>query len=75
MTNLELYITAYMRNISSFVNRKRLVFLFKRIVKCQDIDYIENNYCPRESVNCGGMCDACWQDYANRVRRGGKPEL
>lgn len=48
MTTSELYITAYMRNISSFVNRKRLVFLFKRIVKCQDIDYIENNYCPRE---------------------------
>ena len=75
MTNLELYITAYMRNISSFVNRKRLVFLFKRIVKCQDINHIENNYCPRESVNCGGMCDACWQDYSNRVRREGEPEL
>lgn len=75
MTNSELYITAYMRNMSSFVNRKRLVFLFKRIVKCQYINYIENNYCPRESVNCGGMCDACWQDYANRVRRGGEPEL
>ena len=75
MTNLELYITAYMRNISSFVDRKRLVFLFKRIVECQDINHIENNHCPRESVNCGGMCDACWQDYANRVRRGGEPEL
>lgn len=75
MTNSELYITAYMRNMSSFVNRKRLVFLFKRIVKCQDINYIENNYCPRECINCGGMCDACWQDYSNRVRRGGLPVL
>lgn len=75
MTNSELYMTAYMRNISSFVNRKRLVFLFKRIVKCQDIDYIKNNYCPRESVNCCGMCYACWRDYSNRVRRGGEPEL
>lgn len=75
MTNLEVYITAYMRNISSFVNRKRLVFLFKKIAKCQDLDYIENNLCPRDSVTCGGMCYECWQDYSIRVRRGGEPEL
>lgn len=75
MTNSELYITAYMRNISGFVNRKRLVFLFKRIVEWQDINHIENNYCPRESVNCGGMCHACWQDYSNRVKKGGLPVL
>lgn len=75
MTNSELYITAYMRNISNFVNRKRFVFLFKRIIKCQDINYIENNYCPRDSVTCGGMCYECWQDYSIRVRRGGEPEL
>lgn len=75
MTNLELYITAYMRYISSFVNRKRLVFYFEKIAKCQDLDHIENNLCPRDSVGCGGMCYACWQDYSNRVRRGGEPEL
>ena len=75
MTNLELYITAYMRNISSSVNRKRLVLLFKRIAKCQDINYIENSYCPRDCVTCGGMCYECWQDYSIRVRRGGEPEL
>lgn len=75
MTNLEVYITAYMRNISSFVNRKRLVFLFKKIAKCQDLDYIENNFCPRDSVTCSGMCYECWQYYSIRVRRGGEPEL
>ena len=75
MTNLEVYITAYMRNISSFVNRKGLVFLFKKIARCRDLDYIENNFCPRDSANCSDMCYECWQDYSIRVRRGGEPEL
>ena len=75
MTNSEVYITAYMRKISSFTNRERLVLFFKKIVKCQDINRIVSNYCPRESVNCSGTCYECWQDYSNRVRRGGEPEL
>jgi hypothetical protein len=76
MTNSELYITAYMRHISSFANRKSLVFFFfKRIVEYQDLDYIENNYCPRVSVDCSGMCHACWQKTIDAGKREGGPSL
>lgn len=84
MTNSELYITAYMRNISGFVNRKRLVFLFRRIIEWQDINHIENNYCPRDggyitfcpsNGECSEKCKDCWQKAIDKLKEEGEPIL
>jgi hypothetical protein len=74
MTNIELYLTAYLRYESAFVMEKELIDDIKRFSD-RDTIYIVRFACPRTNAGCNGLCFQCWESHARQIREEGGPAL